>query len=316
MNKIGRNGCYGGIPLESYHGDLCTGPSVSSSGLRTIFRKSPAHYYVNSYLNPARTGEPETKAFILGRAAHHLLLGEDAFTTLFIGRPEELGGKPWHGNRNECRAWLAEQEEAGRTVLTAAQLEQIRGMARALSEHPLVRAGILNGEIEKSLVWRDKETGVWLKARPDAIPNDSGDFADLKTSSYTGFELDREVANYRYDMQAALTGMGAREVLGLEMTSFSFVFVESEPPHSVEVLTLAKDDIEAAEKDLRSAIRTFAWCLKHGNWFGPSGTQLDARYVHLPQWLRDNASHRRDFLGREIAKAEQAGEIANALAAG
>jgi len=300
MAKISKPGIYH-IPIEEYHGQCTDGPSISSSGLRTIFTKSPAHYWCESSLNPDRVEPEEKEAFVLGRAAHHLLLGEDDFSTSFIMRPEEIAGKAWHGNRNECKAWLGTQADAGRTVLKPDQLEQIRGMARSLGAHPLVKAGILNGQIEQSLIWKDKVTGLWLKARPDAIPNDSGDFADLKTSASVGFDLDRDISSYRYDMQAALTKWGCKEVLGLEMESFSLVFVEKKPPHCVDVITLSKEDIAEAEKDLRIAMDTFAHCLETGDWFGPSGTQNDARWVHISEWARKQAEFRRDFLAREIA---------------
>jgi len=301
---IAVKGAYTHLPLETYHLSCCTGPSASSSGLRTIFMRSPAHYWVTSPLNPDCIERSDTEAFTLGRGSHHLLLGEDDFSTLFVQRPEVLDGEAWHGNRKACRAWMQKQRDAGRTVLKPEQIEAMRGMAKALSAHPLVRAGILNGDIEQSLIWQDKATGVWLKARPDAVPNDSGDFADLKTSSYFGDELDREVSKHRYDIQAALTKWAAREVLGIAMASFSFVFVGSEPPHCVDVLTLDATDIEAAEQDLRCAVDTFAWCLKHNNWFGPSGTQMDARYVRISEWARERAEYKRDFLKREIEKTE------------
>lgn len=297
MSKIVKPGVYN-ISMAAYHGDCAAGPSISSSGLRTIFNESPKHYWKDSYLNPHRAEEKTSEAFILGRAAHHLLLGEDAFSTLFIVRPDK-----WDSWRtNEAKAWRADQEAEGRTVLLASQLEQIRGMARALADEPLVQAGILNGKIEQSLIWKDKKTGVWLKSRPDAIPNDSGDFCDLKTSANFGFDLDRDVSKFRYDVQAALTGMAMREVLGREMESFSFCFVEKEPPHSVEILTLLKEDIALAEKDIRTAIDTFAWCLEHKIWFGPGGTQRDARPVYISEWAKRNAEFRRDFLAREIAR--------------
>jgi hypothetical protein len=73
-------------------------------------------------------------------------------------------------------------------------------------------------------------------------------------------------------MQAALVKWGCKEVLGRDMTEFSFVFVEKEPPHCVDVLVLDPEDIEAAEHDLRMALRTLAYCLKTGDWFGPSGS--------------------------------------------
>lgn len=297
--KITKPGLYSGVPMSAYHGDLTGEPSISSSGLRTLFLESPKHYWRDSYLNPHRPEQKDSEAFVLGRAAHHLLLGEDAFSTLFIMRPDKFDS--WR--TKEAKEWRTEQESEGRTVLLPAQLEQIRGMARALAAEPLISAGILNGQIEQSLVWKDKTTGVWLKSRPDAIPNDSGDFCDLKTSANYGFDLDRDISKYRYDIQAALCGMGVREILKREMESFSFCFVEKEAPFSVEILTLKKEDITAAEQDIRVALDTFAWCLKTGDWFGPAGTQRDARPVFISEWARTQAEFRRDFLRREIARA-------------
>lgn len=296
MTKISKPGVYS-ISMDAYHGDCAVGPSISSGGLRTIFMRSPAHYWCGSYLNPNRIVEAaEKEAFVLGRAAHHLLLGEDAFSTLFVMRPDKFDS--WR--TNEAKAWRLVQEGEGRTVLLPGQIEQIRGMARSLAAHPLISSGILNGEIEQSLIWKDKTTGVYLKNRPDAIPNDSGDFSDLKTSVHVGFDLDKDVSRFRYDMAAALTKWGAKETLDREMESFSFVFAEKSPPYCVDVLTLGKDDIEQAEADLRVALDTFAYCLRTGNWFGPSGTQSDARWVHISEWTHKEAEMRRDFLRREI----------------
>lgn len=302
---IGEPGIYSGVPLSVYHGaGLCDGPSISSSGLRTIFNDSPAHYFATSPYNPDREEPDETAAFTLGRAAHHLLLGEDDFSTLFIMRPEELAGKPWQGNRTDCKAWLKTQKAAGRTVLAPEQVNTIRRMAKSLAAHPLVQAGVLNGHIEQTMVWRDKETGIWLKARPDAIPNDSGDYADLKTTSDFGFKLDRSIGTYRYDIQAALVGRGSRATLGVEMTSFSFVFVEKTVPYTVDVLTLQHQDLEHADQDLQVALRVFARCMETGSWFGPSGTQSDARFAHLSDFFRDAADARRAFLLQEIIQSQ------------
>lgn len=302
--KISAPGVYAGIPMDAYHGQLTVGPSVSSSGLRTIFTMSPAHYFDTSYLNTDREDEEGKEAFVLGRAAHHLLLGEDEFSTLFIVRPDEApDGRAWNGNNNSCKAWLEAQTKAGRTVLTKNQIDSIRGMARALAKHPLIEAGILNGQVERSLVWQDKETGIWLKVRPDVIPNDSGDAADLKTSSHFGYDFDHSASKFRYDMQAALTKWAFKQVLGMEMQSFSLIPVTSRRPHCCDVLTLQGVDITEAEQDLRVALRTFAHCLKTGNWFGPSGSQGDARFLALTPRIREGAEYRRDFLKREIDRA-------------
>lgn len=306
--KISRPGIYSHLPLEAYHGDICVGPSVSSSGLRTIITGSPAHYFVESYLNPEPPPETddkaESEALILGRAAHHMLLGEEEFLTTFVIRPEVLEGSAWQGNRTACKAWLKEQEVYGRTVLLRSQIERVRGMANALGKHPLIKAGIMNGHVECSLFWQDKETGIWMKCRPDVIPNESGDAADLKTTRLYGYDFDTDAAKKGYDMQAALTKWGFKEALGMEMQSFSLIPVTSRPPYCCDVLTLQGADIIEAEKDLRIALRTFAHCLKTGDWFGPGGTQSDARFLAFPPWLTERRKFKRDFLLREIERAK------------
>lgn len=290
--KISKNGVYDGVPMHAYHSDLCVGPSVSSGGLRTIFNQSPAHYFVKSYLNPNRIEEEDSDAFVLGRAAHHLLLGEDDFSTLFIGRPEKYDS--WR--TKEAKEWRSDQEGLGRTCLLPSQIEQIRGMARALAAHPLIRAGILNGEVERSIVWRDEETGIWCKSRPDAIPNDSGDFADLKVcASVSDHALRSAIAEYGYHQQGAFVGEGSRVVLNLKMVSFSLVCVEKKPPHCVRVVTLKDGDIERGTRQNKAALRIVANCLKANDWPGPG--RADGDYIELPSWAQASIDSQLQFMG-------------------
>jgi hypothetical protein len=278
-------GVYSGVPMSVYHSQkLCDGPSISSSGLRKIFNESPAHFYAYWDGNPDREDDGDTAAFTLGRAAHHLLLGEDDFSTAFIQRPEEIGGKPWQGNRTECKDWIKAQVKAGRTVLTPEQIKTIRGMAKSLAAHPLVKAGILNGAVEQSMVWRCKDTGIWKKARPDCTPNDSGDFADLKTcvSVHTD-EIQRTIYDHGYAQQGALICEAWKELTGSNASSFSLVFVEKSPPYCCRVVTLRDEDLIRAERANYAAAQTFANCLETGEWPGPGNA--DAEYIYLAEWM-------------------------------
>lgn len=273
-----------GMPIARYHsGDICAGPSVSSSGLRKIFNESPAHYWVESPLNPDRIEPKESAALVLGRATHHLALGEDDYSKLFVVRPDH-----WDSWRTkEAKTWRGEQQLAGKTVLDASDVESIRGMCAVLARHPLIQAGILNGKIERSIFWRDQETGVWLKIRPDATPTDSGDFADLKTTnSVHAADLQKTIAEFGYHQQGALVGEGCKEVLGFPMTSFSLVFTEKTPPHCARVVTLKGSDLARGAQQNRAALRTFAECLKTGEWPGPGGVQSDAEFMELPAWAQ------------------------------
>lgn len=309
------------MSLDWYHQQCCDGPSTSSSELRKLFSDSPAHAWNESSLNPDREdkgGDTEKKNFILGRAAHHLLLGEEDFHTGFVVRPDEApDGRAWHASNSSCKAWLEEQRKKKRTVLTPENIVQIRGMAVALGANSYVRQGILEGDVELSLIYRDKKTGIWVKNRPDVIPTHSGDFADLKTTSFYGWDLDRQARDHRYDMQAALSKWGCKEVLDLDLVSFSFVFASVKRPHMVDILTAHPDDMAYAEKDLRTALDTLAWCLKNGNWFGPSGTQERDRPILFNRIednrFRDENTRRRERLAAEIAAAESVTQYGNAV---
>lgn len=285
-NKIGIPAIYKGIPIETYHGDLCVEPSVSSSGLRLLMRESPAHFWAQSIYNPRRAEEKEESAAkIIGRAAHHLLLGEADFSKMFVQRPDEIDGAAWQGNRKVCKQWIADQREAGLTVLKDEDIERIRGMAESLARHPIIKAGILNGSIERSLVWKDTQTGVWMKARPDAMPNDSLDFGDLKTTASIHYDdLMRTIGDYGYHQQAALVGEGCRELLKQKMQSFNLVFIESKAPFCIRVVALKDNVLDLGERMNRAAVKKFADCWKKKSWPGPADEQSDAQPIEIPEW--------------------------------
>lgn len=276
---ITKPGIYKGIPLAKYHaGDICDGPSISSSGLRKIWSTSPAHFWAGSPLNPKAEKFTPTKAMILGSAGHHLFCGEDEFATQFAVRPDTW--KDWRTNASQD--WRALQESEGRTVLTPDQLEQIRGMARSLATHPIIKAGILNGHMEASMFWKDEETGLWLKSRPDSIPTDGSDFADIKcTHSVLDYDLRQSVSNLGYAQQGALICEVAYRLLKVPTTSFTLVWVEQDPPHCVRITTMPEADLQRGERQNRIALRTIAKCLKDGVWPGPGNA--DAEMLGLSQ---------------------------------
>jgi hypothetical protein len=301
--RISRPGIYAGIPLNDYHrGDICDGPSVSSSGLRTVWNESPAHFWNKCAFNPSREEDEPSEAFILGRAAHHLICGEPFFTRDFVLRPDRApDGREWHGSNKTCREWLAEQKRLGKTVLTPEMVDSIRGMALALSENPLMQAGILNGLIEHSMFWRDRKTGIWLKARPDAIPSDSGDFSDFKTTTSVQYrDLQKSIGDFGYHQQGALVLDGARE-LRMEAASFTLVWCEKKRPHCVRIQSLRSEDVALGAKQNRWALDVIHECIQARNWPGPGDDRADAEFVDLADWKRTQIEERLKLNMREAA---------------
>jgi PDDEXK-like uncharacterized protein DUF3799 len=295
-------GIYSRLPLDDYHrGDICDGPSVSSTTLRKLWDKSPAHAWAHCALNPARVEDEDSEALIIGRAAHHLLAAEIGFENLFVIQPDTWEGEKWHGNRTVCKRWKAARKREGLTIVTTAHMEMIKGMSLSLGMFPLVQAGALNGLIERSFLWRDKETGLWLKARPDAIPSDSGDFTDLKTTGSVLYrDLQKAIGDHGYHQQAALVIEGAR-ALDIEATSFTLIWVEKSPPNCVRAQQLKDEDIARGMKQNRVALRTFADCLASGVWPGPGDDRDDAEFVDLPDWKRTQIDERLRLQLREAA---------------
>lgn len=290
--KISKPGVYRCVSIDDYHGnvDLFDGFSISSSGLRAVKRR-PSEYWGFSPYNPKPFEKEEKSSLEFGKAAHMLVLGEEGFKARYVLRPatypDEKGNeKPWSGNANWCKAWLAAQSKAGRTVITETEIGHIRRMANALAGKEAIKLGILNGRIERSIF--AKSGNIWLKTRPDVVPNDSGDFVDLKTAASVDDEsLSKAIFNHGYHIQAGLLRMIVREVLGAEaFSSFTFVFVEKSPPYDVRVMQLKDEDIDLGEQQARKAIGIVEECLKRGVWPGYDGFDKEFSYVEMPSWSK------------------------------
>lgn len=285
VGKIGTNGLYA-MSIDEYHSDCCSGPSISSSGLRTIEAKTAAHYWATSYLNPDRIEQDAKEAFDFGRAAHTLLLGESGFREQYAVRPEQFSD--WR--TSAARAWRSEQQDAGRTVLTSEQIGAIRGMSASLGAHPLAK-DLLQGRVEQSLIFKDEKTGVWLKSRPDVLPVADGVVVDLKTTTDASPDaVRRAIVNYAYAMQGAMVGKALKQVLNVDMTAFALIFIEKAAPYAISVIEVDLDWIAYARRQLRRAIDTFARCVEANEWPGYSGEQV----VHMPDWMRKRMDEESD----------------------
>lgn len=317
--QISEPGIYTNMPNEAYHNAfICAGdqpipdgikiegiksygPSISSSGLRAIFNQSPAHFFLNWGGNPKMVEREDAAHFRVGRAVHHLMLGEKFFSKLFAVQPTEWPDKDgilsaWHNGRTVCKAWNAAREGEGRAVLTKADVVAIKNMVIALEHNPIVQAGALNGLIERSIFWQDKDTGIWLKSRPDSIPGDSGDFVDLKTTVSTQWrDMVRTLGDLGYHAQGSLICEGARTVLKVKNPTFTLIFAEKKPPYCTRVVTLKENDLALGDRQNRKALDTFADCLKNNDWPGPGGHQQDAMHIELDDRARQRIQDRIDY---------------------
>ncbi|MEO3387358.1 PD-(D/E)XK nuclease-like domain-containing protein [Mesorhizobium sp. CAU 1741] len=259
---IDRPGIYAGLPIGVYHSDCCAGPSISSSGLREIAPPDgcPLKYWDSSYLNPDRAQQEVKEHFSLGNAVHTLLLGETGFWEKFAVLPEEFPDF----KTKAAREWRDETIAAGKMVLRREALEQIEGMANRVANDRTFRDH-LDGRVERSIIYQDR-TGVWVKARPDCIPDD-GYVADLKT---TNDASDRGCANavktYGYHMQMGLIGTALEAVTGRRVTDHVLLFIEPKRPHAYSIKPLDNQYVWLGKRQNRAALNIFAECIERQFW--------------------------------------------------
>lgn len=275
MKKIDKPGLYD-ISIEDYHGDCCEGPSISSSGLRTLLLECPAIYWAHSPLNPNRFPEENTKALDIGRAAHALALGEPEFAKYFVVSPyADFRSK-------EAKVWRDDQT---RTVLKAEEFEQVQAIAAVQKRSAQVMRAFENGKPEKSLIWKDEETGIWLKSRPDWLPNDpkTGFVVEYKTAvTIEPRKWASAAFGYGYHMQAAMQIDAIRAVMGTKALGVAHVVQEKTPPYLAELRMFGPEQIDDGRFMVRRALNVFARCLKSGIW---PGYTSEPQFVETPYWF-------------------------------
>lgn len=252
-----------------YHNDTA---SLSSSGARLLLETCPAQFrWVMDH------PREDTKTFDEGHAAHALVLGE--------GQPlEAIPFDEWR--TKEAKARVAEAREAGRIPLKPTQFAMVHDMAASILRHPRARQLFADGQAERSLYYRDEQTGVQLRARPDWLTTIRGltICVDYKTSPTADpAEFVRSIAKYGYFMQDAWYRDAIR-ALGLhDDPAFLFVVQAKVAPYLVSVIELAPDDVELGRDMNRAAIDLFAQCVRENHWpaYGDS-----IHTVSLPAWYR------------------------------
>ncbi|HXO68651.1 MAG TPA: PD-(D/E)XK nuclease-like domain-containing protein [Bradyrhizobium sp.] len=262
LEIVSRPGIYTGITKAQYHGNGLTPTlSLSASGAKTIIGSCLKAFWAKSPLNPDYERE-DKKEFDIGEATHVLLLEPHDFDA----KIKVVYADSWRTN-----AAKAERESAylgGLIPLLVSDREDVRAMRKAVHSDPV--AGKLDfddGLVEATMAWIDSETGVWLRCRPDFLPNHSRYMADLKTAaSAKPADFAKAMKNLGYHQQAAWY-LDAREaVTGEQTAKFHFPVVEKKAPSLTATYTVDNDAVQWGRKQNRSAIRLFADAMARDEW--------------------------------------------------
>ena len=287
--------------MSHYHSqDICPGPSISSSDIRTAVLQSPHHFWTSSKLNENRYPEKEpSNALVLGRAAHSLILGDEVFDEHYAYKPDDAPKRPSETKwleREKFGYWKAADKKAGewweawekhrgdRLVLTSEQIWTIQRMAENLARSPEAVANLVSDQTEISMIWQDEITGLWIKSRPDCIPTNGCDFGDLKTFAPQHDDLitaAQQASTKRgYPMQMALAIEGAERVFGMTASTAALIFIQTTAPYEPVPIEIESDALYLSACLNRKGINEIAHGLKTGEW--PFRAREMTRYSFPP----------------------------------
>jgi PDDEXK-like uncharacterized protein DUF3799 len=272
--EITEPAAYDGFPEDLYHQH----PALSASGARLLLPPScPAQYrWVRDHPLPPKP------TYDRGHGVHRLVLG--------VGPEiEVIDAADWR--TKAAREARDAAHAAGKVPLLAHQHEHVQAMAAALRAHPV--AGELldpdRMEAEKSIFWRDEQTGVMRRARLDAVsrPDRAGGVVvvDVKTTRSASVEhLSRALWEYGYGLQGSWYQDGAVAVgLAEEAPTFLLVAVEVDPPHLVSVVEPDATALYVGRQQGRQAIDIYAECVRSGQWPGHVPDN-EIPLVSMPGW--------------------------------
>lgn len=307
MTKITEPGLYD-LSLEAYHNtECCAAPSISASGLALMAppKSVPAKFWWKSTLNPERE-LIDTAALRVGKCAHMLFLeGVDEVQKYFVINNLPTTGE---GSGNALKAFKAKAAAEGKIIIrekgnTVEQgWDDIRAMVKTIDKYPLVKAAFTDGKAEQTLIIRDEDTGVFLRCRPDWLPNDVTHIAQYKTARNAAqWEFSASIDEYGYHIKAAHE-MACIRALGLgDPKTYTMFVQEKDPPYLIAIHTLTRESLEYGEVQRRAAINLFARCLETNEWPGyPAGAQETGLPVYALNRLQ-----RADLTGTQQEKTNE-----------
>lgn len=289
------------LPAESYHAI-----DIASCSRLSVLLRSPEEYWATFIACTLQRGT--TKAMRLGTLLHCAVLEPTRWERDYILAPppvewperpdfSHLGNPRTKAHREAVSAWKAEvgpdiekaEAEraafiAGRTIVRPDDHELVLAMAEAIAKNPHASALVSGaaGLRERSMVWRDRETGVLCRGRVD-ISLDLPVISDLKSIHDPRPDAFMKACVQKgYHRQAAMYLDGAEACDGPADRRFPFVVVHSKPPHEVAVYEIEQRAIDRGRSQYRDGLRELARRTESHDWL--ASWQTAPRTIAFPDW--------------------------------
>ena len=222
--------------------------------------------------------EPASKAMQFGTILHGMVLEGIA---AYHVKPAAYGpdAKPWNGNANECKAWLATHTDL--PVLSMDEADAIKSASAAVRSHETCAHWLQQGHAEVSVFAR------WGKGRFDYVA-DRGDYIDiidLKTCQDARHrKFQSTIVERGYHIQAAWYRRLLREFTDLPLR-YRFIALELQPIPRINCFTLTESAIDQGDERIDWLLERMDECREKNRWpdfhahdMGETGD------IDLPEW--------------------------------
>jgi hypothetical protein len=155
----------------------------------------------------------------------------------------------------------------GKEVVSKKYYESCKLIDEKLAKDPIGKNLFTNGKVEHSIFWKDPETGLLLKSRPDFISDNY--IVDIKTTQCAEkYQFRKSVKNYKYHIQAAMQLDAYKAVTGKSHLNYIYFAIEPEEPFVFSIITLGDDFIEAGREEYKKGLQLYLECMKNNYWPG------------------------------------------------
>ncbi len=256
------------VPFDTY----CGMNRVNSSSLREMATSPRAFKYAVS--NPS----DDTPSKRLGTAMHMLLLEPARFAKMRISPPINPKTGASYGADTKAMAEFI-SANPGRLVVSDPDLDRMQRMASSILKIRGARSLLeASGVSEETMLWTCPDTGLACKGRVDRRVFGHGR-VDLKTTaSVRQQDLERSVVTYGYHTQADFYRRGD-EALGSTDPHHTIIFVATDPPFDVAVVTLGTDLLQIARTLNNEWLAKVRDCKAKSRWPGIMGDEDDPKYT-------------------------------------
>ncbi len=237
------------------------------------------------------TGEHKvepTPAMEIGSALHAGLIEPDKFSNyisddLFL----TLGSRRTNAYKDAVDRFKAEHPE--KTIIKDEDFNSILKVLNEVRKSDICNELLSGGEAEMSYYWRNKETGLVCKCRPDYVKIGKRSYITEIKKCYDASTFEKIIVNRRYHIQAVqcLEGIQAVTQCDPENLVFIFMIVETEFPFGIRLMMLKPSDLIYAQKQRLSDMEKLKKCFDT-NKFPKYDTKnwgvLDIEVANLPAW--------------------------------